>query len=209
MKRLGLLIGLLSFGASMSGVAQSAQAAQSATELATFAGGCFWCMEPAFEKVKGVSEVLSGYTGGQKQNPTYEEVSSGTTGHAESVQVKYDPAVVTYAKLLDVYWMNVDPLDADGQFCDKGNQYRTAIFTHSAEQKKLAEASRDALAKSDRFKGKKIVTEITPATTFTPAEDYHQGYYKKNPIRYKFYRSRCGRDARLDEVWGKDRKSAH
>jgi len=179
----------------------TAQAPKPATAKAIFAGGCFWCMEPPFDKTDGVIATISGYTGGKKVNPTYEEVSSGTTGHAESVQVEYDPKKVSYEKLLDVFWHNVDPTQKDGQFCDHGNQYRTAIFVANDEQKKLAEASKAALMKSKPFKGD-IVTEIVPATTFYPAEDYHQDYYLKNPVRYKFYRTGCGRDARLKELWG-------
>jgi peptide-methionine (S)-S-oxide reductase len=170
-------------------------------EKATFAGGCFWCIEPPFEKLEGVKSVVSGYTGGKKKNPTYEEVSSGSTGHAESVEITYDPAVISYARLLDVFWHNIDPMVKDRQFCDVGSQYRTAIFYHSAEQKRLAEASKKALEQSKRFPGP-IYTAITVATTFYPAEEYHQGYYRKNPIRYKWYRYSCGRDQRLQELWG-------
>ena len=169
---------------------------------ATFAGGCFWCMEPPFDKLDGVISTTSGYTGGHKKNPTYQEVSAGGTGHAESMQVLYDPAKVSYAKLLDVFWHNVDPLTLNAQFCDHGTQYRTAIFYHNEEQKRLAEASKQELEKSGRFP-QPIVTEIVPASEFYPAEDYHQDYYQKNPIRYKFYRYNCGRDARLEELWGK------
>ncbi len=171
-------------------------------EKATFAGGCFWCMEPAFDKLPGVKSVISGYTGGQKLNPTYEEVSSGTTGHAESIEVTYDPAVISYSKLLDVFWHNIDPTVKDRQFCDVGFQYRSAIFYHNEEQKRLAEASKKALEQSKRFSGP-IYTEIVAATTFYPAEEYHQKYYQKNPIRYKYYRYGCGRDQRLHELWGK------
>ena len=171
------------------------------SEKATFAGGCFWCMEHPFDQLEGVLSVTVGYTGGQKKNPTYEEVSSGTTGHAESVQIVYDPAKITYTKLLDVFWHNIDPTVKNQQFCDVGNQYRTAIFYHNEEQKRLAEESRIALEKSGRFKGP-IYTEIVPASEFYPAEEYHQHYYKKNPIRYKFYRYNCGRDQRLEELWG-------
>ncbi|RJX35355.1 MAG: peptide-methionine (S)-S-oxide reductase [Desulfarculus sp.] len=170
------------------------------TALATFAGGCFWCMEPPFDKLPGVIATTSGYAGGHKKDPTYEEVSAGGTGHAESVQVTYDPAKVTYAQLLRVFWRNIDPMVKDAQFCDHGSQYRTAIFYHDAEQKRLAEQSRDELLKSGRFK--KIYTQIVPAETFYPAEKYHQDYYKKNPLRYKFYRYNCGRDQRLKEIWG-------
>jgi peptide-methionine (S)-S-oxide reductase len=164
---------------------------------ATFAGGCFWCMEPPFERLKGVVSVTSGYTGGQKVAPTYEEVSSGMTGHQESVEVLYDPRQVSYAKLLDVFWHNVDPTNNQGQFCDDGGQYRTAIFYHDAEQKRLAEASKAALEKR-----MKVYTAIRPAGPFYAAEEYHQDYYKKNPIRYKFYRLNCGRDHRLEQIWG-------
>jgi peptide-methionine (S)-S-oxide reductase len=176
-------------------------AAPGTTAKATFAGGCFWCMEPPFDALDGVISTTSGYTGGQKVNPTYHEVSAGGTGHAESVQVEYDPKKVSYEKLLDVFWHNVDPTQKDGQFCDHGTQYRTAIFYHDEEQKRLAESSKAALMKSKPFNGD-IVTEIVPASTFYPAEDYHQDYYQKNPIRYKFYRTGCGRDARLKELWG-------
>jgi peptide-methionine (S)-S-oxide reductase len=169
--------------------------------VATFAGGCFWCMQPPFDALKGVISTTAGYTGGHAKNPTYEQVSAGGTGHAESVQIIYDPKVVSYAKLLDVFWHNIDPITANRQFCDEGNQYRSAIFYHNEEQKRLAEESKKALEQSGRFK-QPIVTQIVPATEFYPAEDYHQGYYRKNPIRYKFYRYTCGRDARLKELWG-------
>jgi peptide-methionine (S)-S-oxide reductase len=168
---------------------------------ATFAGGCFWCMEAPFEALDGVVSVTSGYTGGTKENPTYEAVSSGTTGHAESVQILYDPVRISYDKLLDVYWHNVDPTDRAGQFCDHGTQYRPAIFFHDDDQKRLAEASRAALEKTKPFPGE-IVVAIVPASVFWPAEEYHQKYHSKNPIRYKYYRSRCGRDARLAQLWG-------
>jgi len=168
---------------------------------ATFAGGCFWCMEPPFEALDGVVSVTSGYTGGSKVNPTYEEVSAGGTGHAESIEVTYDPAKVSYEKLLDVYWHNVDPTTPDGQFCDHGRQYRTAIFYHDETQHRLAEESKHALEASKKLPGP-IVTEIVAAGPFYPAEEYHQDYYKKNPIRYRFYRYHCGRDQRLEEVWG-------
>jgi peptide-methionine (S)-S-oxide reductase len=166
---------------------------------ATFAGGCFWCMVHPFDQLPGVISVTSGYTGGGKKNPTYEEVSAGTTGHAESVDVVYDPAKISYEKLLDVYWHNVDPFAKNYQFCDHGTQYRTAIFVHDETQKRLAEESKAAIQK--RFK-QPIQTEIVPASTFWPAEGYHQDYYKKNPLRYKFYRTSCGRDHRLQEIWG-------
>lgn len=176
-------------------------------EKATFAGGCFWCMEPPFDRLDGVVSVVSGYTGGQKRNPSYEEVSSGATGHAESVEVIYDPAKVSYDKLLDVFWHNIDPTVKDRQFCDTGSQYRTAIFYHNEEQKKLAEQSKKALVDSKLLKAP-VYTEITPASTFYKAEEYHQKYYKKNPVRYNFYRWNCGRDQRLKEIWG-ERADVH
>jgi peptide-methionine (S)-S-oxide reductase len=174
---------------------------QSRLEKASFAGGCFWCMEPPFEDLPGVVSVTSGYTGGTKKNPTYEEVSSGGTGHAESVEIIYDPLRITYSKLLDVFWHNIDPTVRDRQFCDVGSQYRTAIFYHNEEQKKLAKESKKTLEDSKRFNGP-IYTEITTATDFYMAEEYHQKYHKKNPVRYKFYRWNCGRDQRLKELWG-------
>lgn len=170
-------------------------------EKATFAGGCFWCMEHPFDEIPGVVSVTSGYTGGRKKNPTYEEVSAGGTGHAESVQVIYDPARVSYEKLLNVFWHNIDPTAKDRQFCDSGHQYRSAIFYHNEEQHHLALQSKALLEKNRTFK-EPIITEIVQATEFYSAEDYHQHYYKKNPIRYKFYRTRCGRDKRLKELWG-------
>lgn len=170
-------------------------------EIATFAGGCFWCMEAPFDKLPGVISVTSGYTGGDTKNPTYEQVSAGFTGHAESVQIVFDPTKIGYARLLDVFWHNIDPTVTDRQFCDVGNQYRSAIFYHSEEQHKIALQSKAALEKNKPFRAP-IVTEITAATSFYPAEDYHQHYYKKNPLRYKYYRSSCGRDRRLKELWG-------
>ncbi len=167
---------------------------------ATFAGGCFWCMQPPFENLPGVISVKAGYTGGTKKNPTYEEVSDGGTGHRESVEIVYDPRAIGYAQLLDVFWHNIDPTDNSGQFCDHGSQYRSAIFFHDAEQRKLAEESK---AGFERQLHKPIVTDIAPASTFYPAEEYHQDYYKKNPVRYNFYRFNCGRDQRLKEIWGK------
>ncbi|MGH6900418.1 MAG: peptide-methionine (S)-S-oxide reductase MsrA [Geminicoccaceae bacterium] len=169
--------------------------------LATFAGGCFWCMEPPYDKLDGVLATISGYAGGTTVDPTYPEVSSGGTGHAEVVQITYDPSKVSYERLLEVFWQNVDPLDAGGQFCDRGSQYRTGIFVHDEEQRRLAEASKQALESSARF-DEPIVTEIEEAGPFYPAEDYHQDYYEKNPIRYKFYRWNCGRDQRLAQLWG-------
>jgi peptide-methionine (S)-S-oxide reductase len=169
--------------------------------VATFAGGCFWCMEPPYDRLAGVDATISGYTGGTKVNPTYEEVSSGRTGHAEAVQVVYDPKKVTYEQLLDVFWHNVDPTVKDRQFCDSGSQYRTAIFYQDQAQRQAAEASKAALEKSKPF-NEPIVTQIVMAGAFYPAEDYHQDYYKKNPVRYQIYRSGCGRDARLKQLWG-------
>ncbi len=168
--------------------------------VATFAGGCFWCMEHPYDKLEGVISTTVGYTGGHKEDPTYEQVSAGWTGHTESVQVVYNPQKVSYQKLLEVFWRNVDPLTKDRQFCDKGTQYRTAIFYHDENQKRLAEQSKKALEASKRF-DQRIVTEITPASEFYRAEDYHQDYYKTHPFRYKFYRYACGRDQRLRELW--------
>ena len=176
--------------------------AGAATARAIFAGGCFWCMEHPFDVLPGVVSTTSGYIGGQKKNPTYEEVSAGRTGHTEAVQVVYDPKKVTYEKLLDVFWHNIDPTVKDQQFCDHGSQYRSGIFYVDDEQKRLAEASKAALDRNKPFSAA-IVTEITRASEFYPAEDYHQDFYLKNPLRYKYYRSGCGRDARLKQLWGK------
>ena len=170
-------------------------------ETATFAGGCFWCMEGPFDVLDGVVSTTSGYTGGAVPDPDYEQVSAGGTGHAESVQVTYDPQRVSYEKLLDVFWHNIDPTVINQQFCDHGSQYRTAIFYHNDVQKQAAEASVTALAQNKPFTAP-IKTELSKAATFYPAEDYHQDYYKKNPVRYKFYRYNCGRDQRLTELWG-------
>jgi peptide-methionine (S)-S-oxide reductase len=191
---LALVVALLPLQSAVAGT--TAKAAK-----ATFAGGCFWCMEPPFDELEGVIATTSGYLGGKKKNPTYEEVSAGGTGHTEAVQVLYDPAKVSYQKLLEVFWHNIDPTVADRQFCDRGNQYRTGIFFHDEEQKRLALASKAALDKSKPFK-EPIVTEIVPAGTFYAAEDYHQDYYKKNPFRYNLYRTNCGRDRRLKQLWG-------
>ena len=171
------------------------------TEKATFAAGCFWCMEHPFDELPGVISTTSGYTGGSQKNPTYAQVSSGTTGHAESVQVIFDPKKISYKQLLNTYWRNSDPTTANRQFCDAGNQYRPAIFYHSEAQHIAAQESKDALIKSMPF-GDKIITEITPASQFWPAERYHQDFYQKNPIRYRFYRYNCGRDQRLAQLWG-------
>ena len=170
---------------------------------ATFAGGCFWCVESDFEKVSGVVKVISGYTGGHTENPTYEEVSSGKTGHVEAVQVIYDPEKVTYGELVDYFWRHVDPTDHGGQFVDRGAQYRSVIFYNDEEQRKVAEESKRKLEASGRF-DKPIVTEIIAASKFYPAEEYHQGYYRKNPLRYRYYRFNSGRDQFLAKIWGKD-----
>ncbi len=172
-----------------------------AVARATFAGGCFWCMEEAFEPIDGVISVVSGYTGGSRAKPGYEEVSAGRTGHAEAVEIRYDPARVSYERLLQHFWRNIDPLAVDRQFCDGGNQYRSAIFYHDAEQRRQAEASKAALEQSGRLKGT-IATQIVEAGPFYPAEEYHQGYYRKNPQRYKFYKWSCGRAQRLAQLWG-------
>jgi peptide-methionine (S)-S-oxide reductase len=195
--RFGVDVALLTLAAAL--LAPTGRAAERAT--ATFAGGCFWCMEVPFEGLPGVSSVTSGYSGGQKKNPTYEEVSAGVTGHAESVQIIYDPARVTYEQLLEIFWHNIDPLQANAQFCDHGTQYRSAIFYHDDAQKAAALASRDQLAASGRFK-KPIVTEIVAFKVFYPAEEYHQDFYKKSAFRYQTYRMGCGRDQRLKELWG-------
>jgi peptide-methionine (S)-S-oxide reductase len=194
------------FGLCVAPVAQAqapapAAKAAAATAVATFAGGCFWCMEPPYDKLPGVISTTSGYMGGAKRYPTYEEVSSGTTGHAEVVQVAYDPAKVSYENLLEVFWVNIDPTVENRQFCDRGTQYRTAIFVHTPEQRKAAEASKAAVEKSKPF-SEPIVTPIVAAGEFWPAEDYHQDYYLKNPARYTYYRTGCGRDARLKQLWG-------
>jgi peptide-methionine (S)-S-oxide reductase len=194
-----VLAGLV-LGVALSTTAAEPTAKAQATTTAVFAGGCFWCMEPPYDKLPGVVATTSGYTGGQKMNPTYEQVSAGDTGHVEAMQVTYDPKLVSYEKLLEVFWRNVDPLDKGGQFCDRGSTYTTAIFYANEEQKKLAEQSKAAIEKK---LGKAIVTAIRPAATFYAAEDYHQDYYQKNPLRYKYYRYSCGRDQRLEELWGK------
>ena len=172
--------------------------------VATFAGGCFWCMEPPFDELDGVLSTTSGYTGGHKDKPAYQEVSAGGTGHTEAVQIVYDRSKISYQELLSVFWKNIDPTTPNRQFCDSGSQYRSAIFYHDASQKHAAEASLEKLNISKPFE-EDIATELVAASTFYPAEDYHQDYYQKNPVRYKFYRYRCGRDQRLDAIWGKDR----
>lgn len=173
--------------------------AEAREEKAIFAGGCFWCMEPPFDELEGVISTTSGYTGGHKANPTYREVSAGGTGHTEAVEVLYDPDLVTYQTLLDVFWVNIDPFALNYQFCDTGTQYRSGIYPLTDEQARLAKASKEQVQQTLK---KRIQTEIKPATAFYPAEDYHQDYYMKNPIRYTFYRNSCGRDKRLEEVWG-------
>jgi peptide-methionine (S)-S-oxide reductase len=181
----------------------TSQAATEATPgKAYFAGGCFWCMEEAFEKVEGVSSVISGYMGGTVADPSYEAVSAGRTGHAEAVEVVYDPAKTNYQKLLDAFWLNVDPITPNAQFCDHGNQYRSAIFFQTDEEKRASETSKQAIEQSKRFK-EPIVTQIVMASQFYPAEEYHQDFYKKNPVRYKFYKYNCGRAQRLEALWGK------
>ena len=178
---------------------------QDKLERAIFAGGCFWCMEPPFKKLQGVISVTSGYTDGDKDNPTYEEVCTGRTGHTEAIEIAYDPAKVSYAKLLEVLWMNIDPTDSSGQFVDRGTQYRSGIYYLNPEQKRLAEESKAALDQSGRYP-EPVVTEIVAATTFYAAEGYHQDYYQVSPLRYNNYRSASGRDRYLDRVWGEERK---
>ncbi len=177
-------------------------AGQDDSAVAVFAGGCFWCTEADFDKLPGVLETTSGYIGGSIENPTYEEVSSGRSGHIEAVQVRFDPRQTSYAKLLEAFWPTIDPVNGNGQFCDNGPQYRSAIFYLDAEQQRLAEASKNALAASGRFQ-QPIATQILAATTFYAAEDYHQDYHRKNPLRYRYYRHGCGRDQRLQTLWGK------
>ena len=202
MNKTVFILGLLIFSGA-AGAVTAGHTHQETTQSgkATFAGGCFWCMEEAFEKVDGVSSVISGYAGGTKASPTYKEVSSGRTGHTEAVEVIYDPGSVTYGELLEVFWRNIDPTDGSGQFCDKGSQYRSAIFYHDEEQKRLIEKSLQSLEDTKPF-GEPIVTEIAPASMFYPAEDYHQDYYKRNPIRYRYYKYGCGRAQRLKALWG-------
>jgi peptide-methionine (S)-S-oxide reductase len=197
--------GVLAIGLALSaGVARAADAPAAATRaVATFAGGCFWCMQPPFESLPGVLSTTVGYTGGTVKRPSYEQVSAGGTGHAESIEVVYDPTKIGYDKLLDVFWHNVDPVTKDAQFCDHGHQYRTAVFYHDETQRAQAEASKRALETSKKLPGP-IVTEIVAAGEFWPAEEYHQRYHEKNPVRYKFYRWNCGRDQRLQELWGAD-----
>jgi peptide-methionine (S)-S-oxide reductase len=190
-----LLIGALNLQST------SRAAADATLGKAYFSGGCFWCMEEAFEKVEGVLSATSGYMGGTVANPSYEEVSAGRTGHAESVEVIYDPAKVSYQKLLNAFWHNVDPITPNAQFCDHGSQYRSAIFFQTDEEKRLSDTSKQTIEQARRFK-EPIVTQIVMASQFYPAEEYHQDFYKKNPVRYKFYKYNCGRAQRLEVLWG-------
>jgi peptide-methionine (S)-S-oxide reductase len=189
--------------AALLALAASTSFAQGPTSKATFAGGCFWCVEADFDKVPGVLSTTSGYIGGTVANPTYQQVTTKTTGHAEAVEILFDPTKVSYAQLVEKFWRTIDPTTKDRQFCDAGSPYRTAIFTHNAAQAAAAQASLAALEKSKPFK-EPIVTQIVPAGPFYVAEDYHQDYYKKNPVRYSYYRTSCGRDARLEQLWGKN-----
>jgi methionine-S-sulfoxide reductase len=202
------LVVTLAFAATSAFAQDTAQPARNAdgTEIATFAGGCFWCVESDFDKVPGVLKTVSGFMGGKTPNPTYQQVSHENTGHAEVVQVTFDPKIVSYKTLVDGFWKTIDPFDAGGQFCDRGDSYRTEIFTHSDEQKKIAEDSRADIQKNGGH-SEKIVTPVTAAGPFTAAEEYHQDYYKKNPVRYSYYRYACGRDARVEQLWGK--KATH
>ncbi len=194
-----VLVGVMVWG--VASMAVAAEHAAKRTGTATFAGGCFWCLQPAFDETSGVISTTVGYTGGAAANPTYEQVCSGTTGHAETIQVIYDPSKVTYEQLVDVFWHHINPTTLNGQFADKGTQYRTAIFYHDREQQQLAEVSKEHLAKSGKF-DKPIVTEIVPASTFYPAEEYHQHYYKKNALHYNLYKIGSGREGYLKKTWG-------
>ena len=202
MPHLRTVVGLLTMVGLLFGAPSptSSQTQGGGLKKATFAGGCFWCMEKPFDELDGVVSTTSGYTGGHTSNPTYGEVSAGRTGHAEAVEILYDASKISYAQLLEVFWRNIDPLTPDGQFCDRGSQYRSAIFYHDDEQERLARESKERLELSGSFK---IVTEINPADDFFAAEEYHQDYYKKNPFRYRIYRFGCGRDKRLEQVWGR------
>lgn len=199
MYRLKLLVSIVALLVTTAAVAQAPSPSPAQSRTAVFAGGCFWCMEGPFEKLAGVSEVVSGYSGGRTTNPSYEQVTGGGTGHAEVVRVSYDPAKVSFATLLEIYWRNVDPFDGGGQFCDRGASYRPEIYVATDEERRLAEQSKAALEK--RF-GRSLAVRITTATPFYAAEGYHQDYYLRNSLRYKYYRSSCGRDARLDQIWG-------
>lgn len=201
-RRLTLLIINLAICVTLIAWSSSSALSASTTAKAYFAGGCFWCMEEAFEQVEGVLSVASGYMGGTVANPTYEQVSAGRTGHAEAVEVIYDPAKVSYQQLLEAFWRNIDPVTPNAQFCDHGSQYRSAVFYTTEEEQRLAEASKTAIEQAKRFPAP-IVTELVPASSFYQAEDYHQDYYKKNPLRYKYYKYGCGRAQRLESLWGK------
>ena len=205
-----VLVAVLLAGATMAavypGVASAAEKKESSAaletlEVATFAGGCFWCVESDFDGVPGVVRTISGYTGGQVENPTYRQVSSDTTGHREAVQIYYDPDRIAFVDLLEIFWRTIDPTDAGGQFCDRGQSYTTAVFTNSDEQRRVADSSKKMIESSGVLE-QPVVTTIEIAGPFYPAEDYHQDYYKKNPLRYKFYRFSCGRDARVKDLWG-------
>ncbi len=198
-----LAVALLLFAGLSLGTTAESNAAEDGLEVATFAGGCFWCVESDFDNVPGVVRTISGYTGGALPDPTYKQVSAGGTGHREAVQIFYDPKQVTYAALVEIFWRSIDPTDDGGQFCDRGESYQTAIFADSLEQKQQAEASRDVLRSSGVLK-QPVVTPIEAARAFYPAEDTHQDYYQKNPLRYWFYRYRCGRDSRIEALWGED-----
>ncbi|MGI9422497.1 MAG: peptide-methionine (S)-S-oxide reductase MsrA [Hyphomicrobiaceae bacterium] len=201
---LGVIVGSASLVPSIAGDKTAAKSGKLA--VATFAAGCFWCTESDFDKVKGVVSTTSGFMGGRVKNPTYRQVVRGGTGHTEVLQVKYNPSVVSYKTLLKVFWRNVDPFDKDGQFCDRGNQYRPEIFVHTREQEKLAKASKASVISANRFKNK-VIVPVTKASAFTAAEKYHQNFYKKNPAHYWRYRIGCGRDRRLEQIWGKKAKS--
>ena len=197
-------INILFITVSSTAFAEDSESKPSITETAIFAGGCFWCMEPPFDKLDGVISTTSGYTSGHQKDPTYKQVSAGTTGHTEAIEIVFDPQKISYEKLLEVFWVNIDPLNGKGQFCDFGTQYRTGIFYADENQQKLAEASREKIIEK---LGKLVATEITAASKFYPAEDYHQNYYQVNSVRYNYYRWSCGRDQRLQELWGE--KASH
>ena len=199
MRAISIIATLFAFG----GTAVAQDKAAQGQAAAVFAGGCFWCVEEAFDKLPGILATTSGYTGGTVENPTYRQVTAGGTGHFEAVKVEYDPAQVSYEQLLNVFWRNVDPLTPNRQFCDAGDQYRSAIFFGNPEQQRQAEASKVALERSGRFK-QPIVTDLLAAARFYPAEEYHQDYYKKNPVRYRYYKFTCGRAQRLEELWGSE-----
>lgn len=202
MQRMIVLMVIMLLG-SISFVSASEKGKEMIIAKATFAGGCFWCMQPFFDRIKGVQGTLVGYIGGHVKNPTYEEVTTGRTGHAEAIEITYDPALVQYERLLDIFWRNIDPTVSNAQFVDHGTQYRSAIFYHDDEQQRIAEASRKNLAASGKFDGP-IVTEIVPATVFYSAEEYHQAYYKKSPMRYRMYHDGTGREEFKLKFWGKD-----